>query len=232
MTRLLGSYEYTTAVVVDSRTTRKCCGVAARLLGAPGNSGEPGGKANSSGRMRERWIWCPMLLSTKFALLLAVGNGSTEDVPTETFDFPEVEEKLPGPGSHQTNRCSDLNMNLFDKGKMCGSPLSHPCFDYSRCDLGPGGNGINMYVHDGECSLRNSSELSFDGKLNGEKLDHQEGWVWRSALRDAGLLAETYESACLFIHVSLRSRKPCPPTTPLWNGGVNHVMVDFSDLNR
>ena len=63
-----------------------------------------------------------MLLSAKLALLLAVGNCSTEDVPTETFDFPEVDGKLPGPGSHQTNRCFDLNMTLLDKGKVCGSP--------------------------------------------------------------------------------------------------------------
>ena len=152
----------------------------------------------------------------------------------EELPGPGVDEELPGPGSHQTNRCSDLNMALFDKGKVCGSPLSHPCFDYSRCDLGPGGNGINMYVHDGDCSLRNSSELSFDGELSGGSGEdnHQEGWVWRSALRDAGLLAETYESACLFVHVSLWGTKPCPPTTPLWNGGVNHVMIDFSDQNR
>ena len=63
-----------------------------------------------------------MLLFAKLALLLAVGNCSTEDVPTETFDFPEVDGKLPGPGSHQTNRCFDLNMTLLDKGKVCGSP--------------------------------------------------------------------------------------------------------------
>lgn len=204
-------------------------------MGAPGNSSQPKGMASSSERMRARWSGHPTLLSAMLALLLAVGTLSVEDVSTAAhIDVSQADkEHLRGPGSHQTNRCSDLDMTMFDKGKACGSPLSQPCFDYSRCDLGPGGNGMSMYVYDADCTLADSDEMSLDGRLNGARLDHhQAGWVWRRALRDAGLLAETYEAACLFIHVSTWGTKPCPPTTPLWNGGVNHVMVDFSDLNR
>lgn len=207
---------------------------------ASGIPGERERKANSWGRIRARRSWRPMLPPAKLALLLAVGTCccSAGDVPTEHMDLSQkdkerAKERFRGPGSHETNRCSDLDMALFDKGKVCGSPLSHPCFDYSRCDSGPGGNGSGMYVYDSTCTLADSDQLSFDGRLNGVKLDHHEaGWVWRSALRDTGLLAETYESACLFIHVSTKGSKPCPPTAPLWNGGVNHVMVDFSDENR
>ena len=214
--------------------TSHSSGAAGRFMGASGNPGRPGGKASSSGRIRARRGRHPTLLSAKVVLLLAVGTCSAGDVPTAHIDISQADkEHLLGPGSHQTNRCSDLNMSMFDKGKACGSPLSQPCFDYSRCDLGPGGNGMSMYVYDADCTLADSDKLSFDGSLNGSMLDHhQRGWVWRRALRDAGLLAETYETACLFIHVSTWGTKPCPPTTPLWNGGVNHVMVDFSDLHR
>lgn len=91
-----------------------------------------------------------------------------------------------------------------------------------------------MYVYDEECSLADSEFLSVDGKTrDGEKLGpHDVAWFWRRALKEAGLLAETYESACMFIHVSWVGVKPCAAEAPLWNGGANHVMVDFSDKGR
>lgn len=205
------------------------------LMDATMYSGHPWEK--TSARIRGRLNWGPMLLRSKLALLVVVGV-CYGDVPQEHIRLAapvaaEHTKFLAGPGSHQTNRCSDLDMALFDKGKVCGSPLSQPCFDYSRCTSPHDGHGGGFYVHDLDCSLADSSELSVDGELDGEELGFRNsGWVWRRALKEAGLLAETYESACMFIHVSTRGAKPCPPSTPLWNDGVNHVMVDFSDSNR
>lgn len=56
---------------------------------------------------------------------------------------------------------------------------------------------------------------------------------WRVAARDAGLLAETYESSCAFIHVNNRvDQEPCAAETPLWRNGANHLMVDLTDSTR
>ncbi|CAN0349546.1 unnamed protein product, partial [Laminaria digitata] len=39
--------------------------------------------------------------------------------------------------------------------------------------------------------------------------------------------------ACIFVHVNkLIDRPPCASTSPLWNGGANHVMVDLTDRTR
>lgn len=61
---------------------------------------------------------------------------------------------------------------------------------------------------------------------------HQSSY-WREAARDAGLLAETYESACLFIHVNNHAHnEPCATSAPLWNDGANHIMMEFTDWSR
>lgn len=62
-------------------------------------------------------------------------------------------------GKPETNRCSDLDMSLFEKGLICGSPLTLPCFDYGRCQLPPEGKGPTIYVYDHDCTLANSDEL-------------------------------------------------------------------------
>ncbi|CAN0164439.1 unnamed protein product [Hapterophycus canaliculatus] len=60
---------------------------------------------------------------------------------------------------------------------------------------------------------------------------HQSSY-WREALWVAGMLAETYEEACLFIHVNTHNHdEPCATRTPLWNGGVNHIMMEFTPWN-
>lgn len=140
-----------------------------------------------------------------------------------------------GPVTAESNRCADLDMALFDKAMVCGSPLSYPCFEHFRCtQWGESGPGTGMYVYDSECSLADSELLSVDGRtMDGERLGpHDVAWFWRRALKDEGLLAETYESACMFIHVSWVGVKPCAVEAPLWNGGANHVMVDLSDKSR
>lgn len=64
-------------------------------------------------------------------------TGSFGD-PTSMADLPEV----------STNRCSDYDLSGFAKAMNCGSPLSLPCFDFSRCRNGP-----TVYIYDQEVSL-------------------------------------------------------------------------------
>ncbi len=65
----------------------------------------------------------------------------------------------------------------------------------------------------------------------GEESNHL-GWVFRNAALEAGVLAPTYESACIILHVSTNGEEGCAFKSPLWNNGSNHVMVDFFDKGR
>lgn len=88
-------------------------------------------------------------------------------------------------------------------------------------------------------ALLDSSELlAADGSgtaVGDEKDDpHYIGWVFRNAAREAGVLADSYESACVIMHVSRAGRgsHDCALRSPLWNDGVNHVVVNFGDTGR
>ena len=62
---------------------------------------------------------------------------------------------------------------------------------------------------------------------------HWDLLVMGKAVSEAGLLAETYDSACIFIHVNNGyASMPCATESRLWNDGVNHLMVDFPDITR
>lgn len=123
--------------------------------------------------------------------------------------------------------CARVDMDRLTRGMACGSPLSAPCFDRTRCRAPPHGPGPTVYIYDADCSLENSSELP----PSNESL--QLSYTWREAAREAGILAETYEAACMFVHVNKRTdRDPCPVGMPMWNGGANHVMVDLTDNTR
>ena len=138
-----------------------------------------------------------------------------------------------------TNSCADLELSIFDKGESCGFPPAYPCFDHSRCLLPPQGSEPRFYIYNQDCSLANSSELpearSFPGGVSGgTRLYHHEiAWYWRQAAREAGVLAEAYESACLFVHVRIhQAEQTCAAHSPLWNGGANHIMLDLTDGGR
>ena len=142
-------------------------------------------------------------------------------------------------GDPPTNSCADLELSSFDKGKSCGFPPAYPCFDHSRCLPPPQGSGPRLYVYDQDCSLANSSELAeardFPGKVSDgtRQYHHEIAWYWRQAAMEAGVLAEAYESACLFVHVRMhQAEQPCAAHSSLWNGGANHIMVDFTDGGR
>lgn len=125
--------------------------------------------------------------------------------------------------------CAGMNMSVFAPGKACGLPLSAPCFNSTRCAPLP---RPLMYVYDHSCSLANSTILAGETAQIANEKDRIDA-IWRTAAANAGLLAETYESACLFVHVNLRADKaPCAPGAPLWNEGSNHVMVDLTDNSR
>lgn len=130
-------------------------------------------------------------------------------------------------GGDYPSRCSEVDMAALAKGMGCGAPLSAPCFDRGRCrPKVDGGPGPSVYVYDEDCSLENSSSLPPSHE------SMQLSPTWREAAREVGILSETYESACFFVHVNKGVDAPCPTRSPLWNGGANHVMVDLTDLTR
>lgn len=148
-------------------------------------------------------------------------EGESKDLGEEVFDGPA------------RDGCGDINVTSFERGRMnCGSPLGSPCFNYSRCTFHEHEIGPKVYVYDDHCSLRPSNELPLLGESGGWlKIDS----LFRRAAYEMGILAETYESACFFIHVhksTRRDEEPCATSAPLWNDGVNHVMVYFSDDGR
>lgn len=136
-----------------------------------------------------------------------------------------------GVGHPTTNACRDVDMSLFEKGLMCGPPLSQPCFDFGRCAA------ESVYIYDSECSLLDSSTLlEQDGsqQVDSHHMNHHYlEWLLRNEAKDAGLLAETYDSACLYVHVGKGgSEEACAVRSPQWNEGSHHLMVDMSDVGR
>lgn len=129
--------------------------------------------------------------------------------------------------------CSEIDLSVFAPGKACGLPLSAPCFDSTRCSGALSSlPRPTMYVYDNRCSLANSSLLGNATTYHEDERD-MSGAIWRTAAANAGLLAETYESACLFVHVNERvDHEPCASRAPLWNEGSNHLMVDLTDFSR
>lgn len=134
-----------------------------------------------------------------------------------------------GVGDVLTNSCSDIDMRIFDNAKRCGIPLSMPCFDYSRCHLDEDG-GPKIYVYDYDCSLDPSDKLEISSKVENNRNPSP---VFRYVAREMGVLADTYGSACLFIHVNNRvDENPCASSASLWNHGANHLMIDYTDTSR
>lgn len=149
-------------------------------------------------------------------------------------------------GNDTTNRCSDqeFTRSIFDMGRTCGAPLGLPCFNYSRCAMPSPGSGYSangsavapagvgdvsrpkIYVYDYGCSLSDSDSPSYRGQ------EEPVIGTFQNAAREAGVLAATYDSACVFLHVSRADNKPCAVEAPLWNSGMNHMMVNFGDEGR
>ncbi|CAN0320203.1 unnamed protein product, partial [Pylaiella littoralis] len=126
--------------------------------------------------------------------------------------------------------CHDVKMSVFAKGVDCGAPLSEPCFDFERCPNGSAG----IYVYDGNCSLADSSALlepQEKTQTRWERKCDDLDIILRNEAENVGLLAQTYESACLFVAATTRFTS-CAVGQPLWNGGSNHLLVDLSDRGR
>lgn len=69
------------------------------------------------------------------------------------FDEPPV---LANPvPADSVQRCSGFHeSNNFDRGAVCGGPLSEPCFERRRCETGDGGAmAPKIYVYDQEVGL-------------------------------------------------------------------------------
>lgn len=96
-----------------------------------------------------------------------------------------------------------------------------------------GGSGRSVYVFDEECSLEDSSLLEMAEEVADVR---RLSPIFREAANELGVLAESYDEACVFIHVNNINERfdqhPCAVNTTHWNNGVNHLMVDFSDNSR
>lgn len=124
----------------------------------------------------------------------------------------------------------------------CGSPMSLPCFDRSRCLDKNGQASLTVFVHDDECSAKPSLTTEhYD--LDQKPLDH---WPYaleradeplRLIARDRGVLAATPEDACIIIYNVIRGNdqrwwKSCILSTSTWDGGRNHLLYDLTDSVR
>lgn len=74
-------------------------------------------------------------------------------------------------------------MEKVAAGRVCGSPLSEPCFEHGRCRPTPEGPGLTLYVYDDDCTLNNSSDMLVSKEVDG---DQGLGPIWRDAAKDLG----------------------------------------------
>lgn len=150
-------------------------------------------------------------------------GGATGSPRRRGVEIEEREQIVGGMIGHpEVHGCRDYSSVVRETRQLCGPPLTLPCFDHSRCLRPPQGTGPSIYVYDDNCSLANSDQLH-----------HRDASHWSDAVSQVGLLAESYESACLFIQVNSHAHEePCAPQTPLWNGGANHMMIDFTSWGR
>lgn len=92
------------------------------------------------GRFRSGFGCRPTAVSTvRLVALIGAVMGRSAGNASPTADFP----------AWSTNRCSDFDLSGFTNAMNCGSPLSAPCFDFSRCRGGP-----TVYVYDKEVVLQ------------------------------------------------------------------------------
>lgn len=193
-------------------------------------------RLSKMGRTRSSWYGVTVLLFVLCLLcnMVWVWPPNSELMePPQQQEAPQPELYIPVPpatASLERNRCSDNDLSLVAKGRGCGSPLSQPCFDFEQCKRSRG-----IYVYDYNCSLTDTKALlaaDEEQRVGGKRDPHYIDWVFRNAAQEAGVLAATYESACLFMHVTRGEKEPCAVNTPLWKSGMNHVMVDFGDNGR
>lgn len=158
----------------------------------------------------------------------ALGGADNPTLTTYRLGLPSVNNNAFG--ERVPSGCPWLDMSHFEKGRKCGLPLSLPCFDYKRCQQNSSTPALKVYVYDSDCTLSRSSDMP---SLYAPEESVE--CALRHAARESELLAETYESACLFIHVRRKAWADCnlcATSAPLWNDGANHPMVDFTDQSR
>lgn len=82
------------------------------------------------------WIAAASVTVHLVVLTTAVSGSLADPTSTSKRDFPPV----------STNRCSDFDLSGFTNAMNCGSSLSAPCFDSSRCRDSP----PTVYIYDRE----------------------------------------------------------------------------------
>jgi len=71
-------------------------------------------------------------------LMMAASGSVASPSSASPRGFPPV----------STNRCSDLDLSGLTNAMNCGSPLSSPCFDFTRCRNAP----PTVYIYDQKVS--------------------------------------------------------------------------------
>lgn len=224
-----------------------------REVAGKGHQQSAGGEAVRGKRRHIGWsVWCLHVFFSKIWLGGSSADQITEILPSEPQQNdgsddgarPVVQPHLSATMADSrdgipdedaavviNSTCSDVDMSSFGKGMECGVPLSEPCFDFERCR---NGSSAGIYVYDGICTLANSSILLASQETDLDRWTQESDnldSVLRSEVEGAGLLAQTYESACLFVAATSRYT-PCAVEQPLWNDGTNHVMVSLGDVGR
>lgn len=117
-----------------------------------GNSND--GRINMGRIHHTRGCLATAASTVRLVALMKTVIGSVGD-PSPMGGFPPV----------STNRCSDFDLSGFTDAMNCGTPLSSPCFDFSRCRDGP-----TVYVYDREVKpwifcFGPASTITFTGRV-------------------------------------------------------------------
>ncbi|CAN0262342.1 unnamed protein product [Ascophyllum nodosum] len=118
-------------------------------------------------------------------------------------------------------------------GAGCSSPWTSACFDRGRCVGANGLPKLSIYAHDFNCTNALSSEIMARSKAVGQyrSVPIIALKIFREIALEKGILVDRAEDACIIVYaVAARSR--CLPDTSEWNGGRNHLLIDFNDEPR
>jgi len=120
----------------------------------------------------------------------------------------------------------------FSQHPPCDNPWASACFDRSRCIGADGTQRCSIYVHDYDCTNTPSQEIMARKKPLGH--DGIFGSFVRSFQQlalEKGLLSDKMEDACIIAYVMTTDHR-CVADTSKWNGGRNHILIDWNDHPR
>ena len=193
-------------------------------------------------------VWRAAATSTAIAGLLFVAGISlrrqTESLPDLGARPRQEENGSPKAENHHTKADKmgpqtprNLSRRVLEEsaqaGAGCSSPWTSACFDRGRCVGANGLPKLSIYAHDFNCTNALSSEIMARSKAVGQyrSVPIIALKIFREIALEKGILVDRAEDACIIVYaVAARSR--CLPDTSEWNGGRNHLLIDFNDEPR